>query len=153
MKESEVETASLKMSRVIKAPPEHVYNAFLDAEVYAKWLPPAGYTAKVFHLDPREGGTYRARFSSLDKSDVHTFGGTYRELTPYERIVHTDAFETRDSTLQGEMRVTITFKEVAGGTEVAVLQEGIPKAIPLDDARAGWTSSLENLARLVEMPA
>lgn len=150
MDEKRASTTSLKLSRVVKAPRERVYNAFLDEEALAKWMPPAGYTAKVYHLDPRQGGTYRARFSSLDKSDVHSFGGTYLDLTPYERIVHTDAFETDDPKFQSEMRVTITFKEVPEGTEVTVLQEGIPAAIPLDDAHAGWTSSLGNLARLVE---
>lgn len=143
-------TSTLRISRIIKAPPERVYNAFLDPDAYAKWLPPGGFTGKVHQMDAREGGTYRMTFASLDKTEAHSFGGRYLELKPFERIVHTDAFETDMPEMQGEMRITITFAEVPGGTEVTVVQEGIPHVVPPEDARAGWSMSLENLARLVE---
>lgn len=142
---------TLKISRVIKAPPERVYNAFLDPDALCKWLPPAGFTGKVHHLDPRVGGTFRMSFTSLDKKWSHAFGGEYMELKPHEKIQHTDTFETDDPGMQGEMRVTLTFKPVPEGTEVNVVQENIPKKIPVEDARQGWTSSLKNLAGLVEM--
>lgn len=142
---------TLTISRVMKAPRERVYNAFLDPDAYAKWLPPHGYTGHVHSMEPREGGSFRMTFASLDKNDVHTFGGTYLELVPYERIVHTDKFETDHPDMQGEMRVTITFEEVDGGTRVTAVQENIPAFIPLEGSQVGWSQSLDNLARLVEL--
>jgi uncharacterized protein YndB with AHSA1/START domain len=149
---TEIETGSIEVSRVIKAPAERIYSAFLDADALAKFSPPAGYTAKYDHADGEVGGTYRGTFTSLDKSDEHSFGGEYVELVPNERIVQSDKFETDAPEMQGEMTVTITLEEVEGGTEVTVWQEGIPKPIPEEDAATGWGMSLENLARLVEYP-
>ncbi|MFC7157705.1 SRPBCC domain-containing protein [Halomarina halobia] len=148
----EPETGSIEVSRVIDAPAERIYNAFLDADALAKFSPPAGYTATYDHADGEVGGTYRGTFTSIDKSDEHSFGGEYVELVPHERIVQTDEFETDAPEMQSEMTVTITLEEVEGGTEVTVRQEGIPKPIPEEDAATGWGMSLENLARLVEVP-
>ncbi len=152
MTETTAATGTLRITRLIRAPRERVYKAFLDPDALAKWLPPSGYTAKVHRLEPRVGGTFRMSFSSLDKKETHFFGGKYLELVPHERIRHTDAFETEDPAMKGEMTVTVTLREVPGGTEVDVVQEGIPKVIPLESARVGWTSSLTNLANLVEVP-
>jgi uncharacterized protein YndB with AHSA1/START domain len=148
---TKVETGTVRLKRVIKAPRERVYNAFLDADAYAKWIPPNGYTAHVYKMDARVGGRYRTSFSSLDKKDTHFFGGEFVELTPPERIRYTDSFETDDPRFMGQMQVTVTFREVPGGTEVSIVQEGVPKVIPLEDSMTGWGQSLENLARLVEL--
>lgn len=149
---NETETGSIEVSRVIEAPAERIYKAFLDADALAKFSPPAGYTARYDHADGEVGGTYRGTFTSLDKSDEHSFGGEYVELVPHERIVQTDKFETDAPEMQSEMTVTITLEAVEGGTEVTVRQEGIPEPIPEEDAATGWGMSLENLARLVEFP-
>ncbi|MFC6734417.1 SRPBCC domain-containing protein [Haladaptatus sp. DYSN1] len=149
---NEPETGSIEVSRVIKAPAERIYKAFLDADALAKFSPPAGYTARYDHADGEVGGTYRGTFTSLDKSDEHSFSGEYVELVPNERIVQTDQFETDTPEMQSEMTVTITLEEVEDGTKVTVRQEGIPKPIPAEDAATGWGMSLENLARLVEYP-
>ncbi|WP_129113718.1 SRPBCC domain-containing protein [Halegenticoccus tardaugens] len=146
------EGRNVTVSRVIEAPPDRVYNAFLDPDDLATWLPPTGFSAEVHKLEPEEGGSFRITF--MAESDElepysHSFGGTYLELKPGEKIVHTDEFETDDPGMAGEMTVTITFEEVADGTELTVVQEGIPENIPVDDAEAGWTDSLENLTRLV----
>ena len=151
--ESSSETRSVTVSRVIEAPPERVYDAFLDHEMFASWYPPTGYTAEVHHLEPEVGGTYRMTFygDADELADFEqSFGGTYRELSRGERIVYTDAFESDEPTMAGEMTVTITFVEVPDGTEVTVHQEGIPEAIPPSDANAGWTDSLGTLAEIVE---
>lgn len=148
----ETSETSLRLTRVIKAPRERVYNAFLDPDAYTKWLPPGGYTGKVYHMDARVGGTYRMSFASLDKKDQHAFGGKYLELKPHEKIRHTDAFETDVPAMKGEMTVTINFRDVAGGTEVTVVHEGIPKVVGAKNASLGWNSSLDNLAALVEQP-
>ncbi len=142
----------IRITRVIRAPRERLYKALLDPDALAKWLPPSGFTAKVHKLEPRAGGTFRISFTSIDTGETHSFGGTYRELVPNERIRHTDAFETNDPAMKGEMTMTITLREVPEGTEVAVVQEGIPRIIPVESARVGWTSSLTNLANLVEVP-
>jgi uncharacterized protein YndB with AHSA1/START domain len=143
---------SITVSRVIEAPPERVYEAFLDPDQLAQWLPPTGFSAEVHHLEPEEGGTFRATFTG-DTDELaeygHSFGGEYLELVPGERIVHTDAFETDDPAMAGEMTVTVTFEAVDDGTEVTVHQAGIPEVIPPEDANAGWNDSLENLAELV----
>jgi uncharacterized protein YndB with AHSA1/START domain len=143
-------TGTVRLSRIFKAPRERVFNAFLDADAMAKWLPPNGYTAHVYKLEPKVGGNYRMSFSSLDKKDTHFFGGKFLEIKPNERLRYTDKFESDDPEMQGEITVTVTFKDVPGGTEVRIVQEGLPKVIPIDGAMQGWSQSLENLARLVE---
>ena len=149
---NEPETGRIEVSRVIEAPAERIYKAFLDADALAKFTPPAGYTASYDHADGEVGGTYHGTFTSLDKTDQHSFGGEYLELVPNVRIVQTDEFETDAPEMQGVMTTTITLESVEGGTEVTVRQEGIPEPIPEDDAATGWGMSLENLARLVEYP-
>lgn len=151
MTKTETKTNTLNISRVIKAPPERVYNAFLDPDALCKWIPPNGYTGHVYHMDAKEGGTYRMSFSSLDGKDTHYFGGTYKELKPHHRIRYTDRFETDHPDMQGEIMVTITLEEVPEGTRLTILQEGLPALIPVEDAQTGWGQSLENLARLVEL--
>lgn len=142
---------ALRISRVFHAPPERVYKAYLDPDALPKWMPPHGFTGHVHHLDAKVGGTFRMSFSTISRSFMSAFGGTYLELVPYERIVHTDKFE--DPALAGvEMKVTVTFRPVAGGTEMTVVQEGIDK-LPAEmsqGAPEGWSQSMENLARLVE---
>ena len=144
-------TGTVRLIRVFKAPRERVFNAFLDPDAFAKWIPPNGYTAHVYKFEPRVRGTYRMSFSSLDKKDTHFFGGKYLEIKPYERLRYTDKFESDDPEMQGEMKVTVTFRDVPGGTEVRIVQEGLPKVIPTEGAMLGWSQSLENLARLVEL--
>lgn len=152
MSKTKVSQATLKISRTIKAPAQRVYNAFLDGDQLAKWLPPGGYTAKVYKMDAKVGGSYRMSFTSIDKKDHNVFGGKFLELTPYSKIKYTDAFETDVPALKGEMVTTITLRKVKGGTEVNVVQAGIPKIIPLKMAKMGWGQSFNNLAALVEMP-
>ena len=134
--------------RVLRAPPERVYRAFLDADAKAKWLPPNGFTGKVHHLDARVGGSYRMSFTNFATGASHSFGGTYRELVPHERIRYTDRFE--DPNLPGEMQVTITLKNVSVGTELSIVQEGVPDVIPADACYLGWQESLVLLGKLVE---
>jgi len=147
------ELTTLRLTRVIKAPAERIYKAFLDPDAMAKWLPPHGFTGHVHQIDARVGGTYRMSFSTINRSWTHSFGGKYLELKPYEKIVHTDKFE---GDVPGfppghEMTVTITFKPVKGGTEVNIVQEGLPKGSPATDgAPEGWKQSLDNLQRLCE---
>ena len=145
-----LETTSLKLTRVIKAPRERIYQAFLDPDALAKWIPPHGFTGKVHKMEAKVGGAYRMSFSTINRSWTQFFGGTYLELKPFERIVHTDKFETDDPSQQSEMKVTITLKEVKGGTEVNIFQEGIPKGPAADGAPIGWGQSLDNLQRLCE---
>ena len=139
---------TVKLHRVLKAPPERVYRAFLDADANAKWLPPNGFTCKVHHLDAKVGGTYRMSFTNFTTGHGHSFGGEYQELVPNERIRHTDKFE--DPNLKGGMTTTIVLKKVMAGTELNVTQEGIPDAIPTEMCYLGWQDSLANLAKLVE---
>jgi uncharacterized protein YndB with AHSA1/START domain len=141
-------TNSVKLHRVLRAPPERVYRAFLDPDALAKWLPPHGFTGRVHEMDAREGGRYRMSFTNLTTGQSHSFGGTYLELKPGERIRHTDVFD--DPNLPGEMMVTITFRAVFCGTEMHVVQEGIPSAIPTEACYLGWQESLTLLAQLVE---
>lgn len=141
-------TNTVKLHRVLKAPAEIVYRAFLDADAMAKWLPPHGFTGKVHHLDAKAGGTYRMSFTNFSTGHSHSFGGEYLELVPNERIVHTDKFD--DENLPGEMRTTIALKPVSCGTEVSITQEGIPEVIPTEACYLGWQESLALLARLVE---
>jgi uncharacterized protein YndB with AHSA1/START domain len=141
-------TNTVTLHRVRRATPERVYRAFLDAEALVKWLPPNGFTGKVHHLDARVGGTYRMSFTNLSTGNGHSFGGEYLELVPYERIRHTDKFD--DPNLPGEMQVTVSLKQVSTGTELAIVQEGIPEAIPVEACYLGWQESLTLLALLVE---
>ena len=139
---------TVRFHRVIQAPAERVYRAFLDADAMAKWLPPHGFTGKVHHLEAKVGGTFRMSFTNFTNAHSHSFGGTYLELVPHERIVHTDKFD--DANLPGEMRVTITLKKVSCGTELNVVQEGIPDVIPPEGCCLGWQESLTLLGQLVE---
>src|SRR5262245_10497306 len=141
-------TNTVRLHRVLRATPEKIYRAFLDADAMAKWLPPNGFTGKVHHLDARVGGTFKMSFTNFTTGESHSFGGKYLELTPHERIRHTDEFD--DPSLPGEMRVTIALKKVAVGTEVNIEQEGVPEVIPLEACYLGWQESLALLAQLVE---
>jgi len=141
-------TNTVRLHRVLRAPPERVYRAFLDAGALAKWLPPHGFTGTVDHLQAQVGGTYRMSFTNFTTGDSHAFGGEYLELVPNERICHTDKFD--DPNLPGEMRVTVSLKKVFCGTELDVLQEGIPAVIPVEACYLGWQQSLALLAQLVE---
>ena len=141
-------TGTVKLHRVLRAPPERVYKAFLEADAMVKWLPPNGFTGKVHHLEARVGGAYKMSFTNFTTGQSHSFGGEYLELVPNERIRHTDRFD--DPNLPGEMRTTISLKKVFCGTELHVLQEGIPGAIPLEACYLGWQESLVLLALLVE---
>ena len=143
-------TVTLRLKRFLKAPPEKVYKAFVDPDALAAWLPPHGFVGKVHSMDARVGGTFRMSFYTATKSWSNTFGGTYVELVPNKRIVHTDRFETDDPAMQGEMRVTITLTPQDGGTLVEVLQEGIPAGPASSGAPYGWSQSFEKLAQLVE---
>ena len=141
-------TNNIKLHRVLRAKPERVYRAFLDADAMAKWLPPNGFTCKVHHLDAKVGGTYKMSFTNFTTGKSHSFGGTYLELTPHERIRYTDKFD--DPNLPGEMQTTITLRQVFCGTELSITQEGIPAVIPAEACYLGWQESLTLLAKLVE---
>jgi uncharacterized protein YndB with AHSA1/START domain len=133
---------------VLRATPERVYRAFLDAEALAKWLPPHGFTCKVHHFDGKVGGTYKMSFKNFTTGKGHSFGGEYRELVPHEKILYTDSFD--DPNLAGEMKTTVTLKQVSCGTELNIVQEGVPAVIPLEMCYLGWQESLLQLATLVE---
>ena len=139
---------SVRLHRVLRAPPERVYRAFLDAEAVAKWLPPNGFTGKVHHMDARVGGTFRMSFTNFTTGKAESFGGKYLELVPHERIRHTDTFD--DPNLPGEMQVTVTLRKVSVGTDVSIVQGGIPEVIPAEACYLGWQESLTLLAKLVE---
>jgi uncharacterized protein YndB with AHSA1/START domain len=139
---------TIRLHRVLRATPEKVYRAFLDADAMAKWLPPNGFTCTVHHLDAKVGGTYKMSFTNFSTGKSHSFGGTYLELTPYERIRYSDKFD--DPNLPGEMVTTIALKKVSCGTELNVVQEGVPAAIPAEACYLGWQESLILLAKLVE---
>ena len=141
-------TNTIRLHRIFHAPPERVYKAFLDAEAMVKWLPPNGFTGKVHHLDAKVGGTYKMSFTNFSNGQSHSFGGKYLELVPGERIRHSDAFD--DPNLPGEMVTTITLKKVLVGTEVLIVQEGVPAVIPPEACYSGWQESLVLLAKLVE---
>ena len=141
-------TNTVRLHRVLRTTPEKVYRAFLDADAMAKWLPPNGFTGKVHHLEAKVGGTYKMSFTNFSTSQSHSFGGTYLELVPNERIRHTDAFD--DPNLPGEMQTTVSLKAVSVGTEVSIVQEGIPAAIPAEACYLGWQESLALLTQLVE---
>jgi uncharacterized protein YndB with AHSA1/START domain len=141
-------TNTIRLHRVLRTSPEKVYRAFLDPDAMAKWLPPHGFTGKVHHMDARVGGTHKMSFTNFGTGQTHSFGGTYVELTPHERIRYTDKFD--DANLPGEMQVTITLKKVSVGTELNVVQEGVPDVIPAEACYLGWQESLTLLAQLVE---
>jgi uncharacterized protein YndB with AHSA1/START domain len=139
---------TIRLHRVLKASPEKVYRAFLDADAMAKWLPPYGFTCKVDHLDPKVGGTFRMSFKNFTTGQSHSFGGKYVELVPNERIRYTDKFD--DPNLPGEMQVTVALKKVLCGTEINIEQAGVPAVIPAEMCYLGWQESLEQLVKVVE---
>ena len=141
-------TGTVNLHRVLRANPERIYRAFLDADAMAKWLPPYGFTCRVQHLDARVGGSFRMSFTNFTTGNSHSFGGDYRELLPNEKIRYTDKFD--DPNLPGEMQTTVSLKAVSCGTELSIVQEGIPAVIPTEMCYLGWQESLEQLARLVE---
>jgi len=140
--------STIRLHRVLKASPERAYRAFTDADALAKWLPPYGFTCKVHQLDARVGGTHRMSFTNFTTGNAHSFGGRYLEMKPNERIRYTDSFD--DPNLPGEMQVTATFRKVSCGTEVTVVQEGVPDLIPAEQCYLGWQESLAQLANLAD---
>ena len=139
---------TVRLERVLRSTPERIYRAFLDADAMSKWLPPNGFTGKVHEMDARVGGKYRMSFTNFTSGKSHSFGGEYLELVPNERIRHTDKFD--DPNLPGEMVVTVTLKKVIVGTELNIVQEGIPDVIPAEACVLGWQESLALLTKLVE---
>ncbi len=139
---------TVRLHRVLRCPPERIYRAFIDPDAMNKWLPPNGFTGKVHSMDARVGGSYRMSFTNFGTGKSHAFGGKFIELAPNERIKYTDRFE--DPNLPGEMVTTVTLRKVTGGTELTVVQEGIPEMIPTEMCYMGWQESLTLLARLVE---
>jgi uncharacterized protein YndB with AHSA1/START domain len=141
-------TNTIRLHRVLRSTPERIYRAFLDADAVVKWMPPNGFTGKVHHLDAKVGGSYKMSFTNFTTGKSHSFGGSYLELKPNERIRHTDKFD--DANLPGEMQVTIDLKQVFCGTELNITQEGVPAVIPAEACYLGWQESLTLLANLVE---
>jgi uncharacterized protein YndB with AHSA1/START domain len=139
---------TVRLHRVFTAPPERVYKAFLDADGLAKWLPPYGFTCRVHHFEPRVGGTFKMSFSNFSSGNGHSFGGEYLELVPNEKLRYTDRFD--DPNMPGTMEVTVLLRKVSVGTEVSIVQAGIPDAIPAEACYLGWQESLKQLARLVD---
>ena len=139
---------TIRLHRVLKAPAERVYKAFLDADALARWLPPYGFLCKVHQIDAKVGGSFRMSFTNFGSGKGHSFGGKYLELKPAERIRYSDTFD--DPNLPGEMITTVTLKKVSVGTEVNVVQEGVPEVIPAEMCYLGWQDSLAQLAKLVE---
>jgi len=148
MKTNEPTSSTIRLYRVLRAAPEKVYRAFLVPDALAKWLPPNGFTCKVHQLEAKVGGSYQMSFTNFTTGKSHSFGGTYLELKPYERIRYTDKFD--DPNMPGEIQTTITLKKVSCGTEVSIVQEGVPAAIPAEACYLGWQESLILLAKLVE---
>lgn len=141
-------TNTVRLHRVLRAAPDCIYRAFLDPDAMAKWLPPNGFTGKVHQMDAKVGGAYKMLFTNFTTGKAHSFGGKYLELVPHERIRYTDIFD--DPNLPGEIQATITLKKVSCGTDLNILQEGLPDAIPLEACYLGWQESLTLLAKLVE---
>jgi uncharacterized protein YndB with AHSA1/START domain len=141
-------TSTIRLHRVLRATPERVYRAFLNPEAMAKWLPPYGFTCTVHEMNAVVGGTYRMSFTNFSSGNAHSFGGEYVELVPSEKIVYTDRFD--DPNLSGEMRTTVTLKVVSCGTDLTVVQEGVPEVIPAEMCYLGWQECLQQLAHLVE---
>ncbi|MBI1365701.1 MAG: toxin [Alphaproteobacteria bacterium] len=141
-------TNTVRLHRVLATSPEKVYRAFIEADAAAKWMPPNGFTCTVHHQEPKVGGTYKMSFRNFTTGKSHSFGGEYVELKPGERLVYTDKFD--DPNLPGQIQVTVTLKKVSCGTELEIVQSGLPDAIPAEACYLGWQESLGNLARLVE---
>ena len=141
-------TNTVRLHRVLAAKPEKVYRAFLDADAKARWLPPNGFTGKVHEMDARVGGKYKMSFTNFTTGKSHSFGGEYVELVPNQLLRYTDVFD--DPNLPGKIHVTVTLKQVSVGTELSIVQEGLPEVIPVEACYLGWQESLRNLARLVE---
>ncbi|MFL9894196.1 SRPBCC family protein [Paraburkholderia sp. RL17-381-BIF-C] len=141
-------TGTVNLHRILRATPERVYRAFLEANALAKWLPPYGFTCQVHHMDARVGGTFKMSFRNFGTGNGHSFGGEYLELVPSEKIRYTDRFD--DPNLPGQMITTISLRQVSCGTELAVVQEGVPEVIPVEMCYLGWQESLVQLAKLVE---
>ena len=148
MSSDTVQTGTVQLHRILRASPERVYRAFVEAQALAKWLPPYGFTCQVHHLEARVGGTFKMSFQNFGTGHSHAFGGVYHELVPGERLRYTDTFD--DPNLPGEMQVTVTLRAVVCGTELSVVQAGIPSAIPTEMCYLGWQESLAQLAQLVE---
>jgi uncharacterized protein YndB with AHSA1/START domain len=138
----------IQLHRVLRAKPDRIFRAFLDPDAMSKWIPPFGFTCKVHHMDPKVGGTFRMSFKNFSTEQSHSFGGEYRELVPGKLIRYTDKFD--DPNLPGEMVVTVALKQVSCGTEISIVQAGIPDIIPLEMCYLGWQESLVQLANLVE---
>jgi len=141
-------TNTVQLHRVLRATPERIYRAFLDADAMAKWLPPYGFTCKVHHMEATVGGTFKMSFTNFSSGHGHSFGGEYRELVPNERVRYSDKFD--DPNLPGEMETTVMLRQVSCGTELNITQTGIPDAIPVEMCYLGWQESLAQLATLVE---
>ena len=141
-------TGTVRLQRVLKTTPERLYRAFLEPDAIAKWLPPYGFTCQVHELEPRVGGKHRMSFRNFTTGNGHSFGGEYLELIPFEKLRYTDRFD--DPNLPGEIRVTVSLRQVACGTELNILQEGLPEVIPVEMCYLGWQESLAQLATLVE---
>jgi len=141
-------TNTIRLHRVLRSTPDKVYRAFLDADAKAKWLPPNGFTGKVHHSEAKVGGTYKMSFTNFSTGHSHSFGGTYTELVPNERLGYSDKFD--DPNLPGEMKVTVEIKKVSVGVDLHIVQEGVPEAIPAEACYLGWEESLRQLANLVE---
>ena len=141
-------TGTVRLHRVLKAEPRKVYRAFLEPGAMSKWLPPFGFTCTVHHMDAKAGGTFKMSFHNFSTGNGHSFGGEYKKLVPNELVRYTDKFD--DPNMPGEMQTSVTLKEVSGGTDVSIVQEGIPEAIPLESCYLGWQESLVQLAQLVE---
>lgn len=141
-------TNTIRLHRVFRAPPERIYKAFLDPAAMCKWLPPHGFTGTVHHMDARVGGGYKMSFTNFSSGHSHSFGGTYTELKPGESLRYTDKFD--DPSMPGEMSVTVTLRKVIGGTDISIVQEGVPAVIPAEMCYMGWQESLELLKKLVE---
>jgi uncharacterized protein YndB with AHSA1/START domain len=139
---------TVRLHRVLRSKPERVYRAFLDPEALVKWMPPHGFTAKVQHIEPRVGGSYKMSFKNFSTGNSHSFGGKYLELVPNEKIRHTDVFDSEN--MPGEMQLTVTLKQVSVGVELQIVQEGIPDVIPVEACYLGWQESLTLLTQLVE---
>jgi len=140
--------STIRLHRVIRTTPEKLYRAFIEPDAMAKWLPPYGFTCRVHHLDARPGGTYKMSFTNFSTGQSHSFGGTYVELVPGERLRYTDRFD--DPNMPGEIQVTVTLKKVSMGTEINIVQDGVPDVIPAEACYLGWQESLAQLANVVE---
>jgi uncharacterized protein YndB with AHSA1/START domain len=141
-------TNTVRLHRVLKTTPDKLYRAFIDPDAMCKWIAPDGFTCNVRHMDPQVGGTYKMSFTNFTTQKTHSFGGTYQELVPGQRLRYTDKFD--DPNMPGEIQVTIDLKKVSVGTELHIVQEGLPEAIPVEMCYLGWQESLMNLAKLVE---